>query len=402
MTPQQSVVLRRGDSGPGRGRRVRAARPLRRPAWRIRPTATASATADLRRAASSRPSSPSSSGAASSSTASSAGPRMPSSTAPAGRSATACCATCPSTSSRATTSWPCRPASPSSVSRPARSTVIHGRAPTRPLRAFQAAVGLDADGTVGPETMRAFAGLRRSVSGGSANALREREQIRRSGYSLSGRTIVLDPGHGGGDAGRPRAPRPRRGPPRPRPRAPHRGAPVRPRRRASSSPAPRRTDGGTDEERAAFANSCDADLVLSLHTDHSGHGLGPRRPRRTSTVTPTTPRHARLVGHRRELRRPAPARGRGPHGPDRLPHPRPHVAAAAPHPHAGGAARLRLPQPRGRRGGAGQRARPSTTSPRPSSSRSSASTSARPTPPAPACCGSTTCAATSRPCARSR
>ena len=53
------------------------------------------------------------------------------------------------------------------------------------------------------------------------------------------------------------------------------------------------TDGGTDEDRAAFANSCDADLVLSLHTDHSqtgaAHGaatyLQCRRP-------------CRVVGHR--------------------------------------------------------------------------------------------------------
>jgi N-acetylmuramoyl-L-alanine amidase len=34
------------------------------------------------------------------------------------------------------------------------------------------------------------------------------------------------------------------------------------------------TDGGTDEDRAAFANSCDADLVLSLHSDHSATGSG--------------------------------------------------------------------------------------------------------------------------------
>ena len=119
--------------------------------------------------------------------------------------------------------------------------------------------------------MRAFAGLRRSVSGGSANALREREHIRRSGYSLSGRTIVLDPGHGGGDGGA----EGRRGLVEARlaldlarrieGRLSAHGVSVVFTRTEG-------TDGGTDEERAAFANSCDADLVLSLHTDHSESG----------------------------------------------------------------------------------------------------------------------------------
>src|SRR6478735_5008522 len=127
------------------------------------------------------------------------------------------------------------------------------------------------DGTVGPETMRAFAGLRRSVSGGSANALREREQIRRSGYSLSGRTIVLDPGHGGGDVGAQGL----------RGLAEGRLALDLARRIEGRLSAhgvsvvfthTEATDGGTDEERAAFASSCEADLVLSLHTDHSVTG----------------------------------------------------------------------------------------------------------------------------------
>ncbi len=144
------------------------------------------------------------------------------------------------------------------------------------VRAFQSAFGLQSDGTVGPETMNAFTGLNRSVRGGSANALREREQLRRGGYSLAGRIIVLDPGHGGPDHGvvagngveeaslcldiaR-----------RIEGRLSAHGVSVVFTRTTH-------TDGGTEEDRAAFANSCDADLVLSLHSDHtsgfSGHGI---------------------------------------------------------------------------------------------------------------------------------
>ncbi len=160
--------------------------------------------------------------------------------------------------------------------RPGKVDGTFGPETERAVRAFQSGVGLADDGTVGPETMRAIEALRRSVSGGSANALREREHIRRSGHSLSGRTIVLDPGHGGTDDGV---------------TGPHglveADLALDIARRIEGRLSAHgvnvvftrtdQTDAGSDEERAEFANECGADLVLSLHCDHSAspsaHGV---------------------------------------------------------------------------------------------------------------------------------
>jgi N-acetylmuramoyl-L-alanine amidase len=134
----------------------------------------------------------------------------------------------------------------------------------RAVRAFQRSYGLPGDGSVGPETLRAFQDLRRSVSGGSANVLRERERVRRSGHNLSGRTVVLDPGHGGANAGATAhglveselvmdLARRIEG------RLTAIGVAVVYTRTDSTCP--------TEDERAALANSAGADVVLSLHCD---------------------------------------------------------------------------------------------------------------------------------------
>jgi N-acetylmuramoyl-L-alanine amidase len=84
---------------------------------------------------------------------------------------------------------------------PDRVDGVFGTHTEQAVRRFQGGVGLAVDGSVGPQTLRAFADLNRSVSGGSPYTLREKELVRSSGHRLLGRIVVLDPGHGGDDTG---------------------------------------------------------------------------------------------------------------------------------------------------------------------------------------------------------
>jgi N-acetylmuramoyl-L-alanine amidase len=69
------------------------------------------------------------------------------------------------------------------------------------LRAFQRDYGLTSDGTCGPATLRALRQLGRKVTGGRPQLLRQSASLVDSGPHLIGRRIVVDPGHGGEDAG---------------------------------------------------------------------------------------------------------------------------------------------------------------------------------------------------------
>lgn len=69
------------------------------------------------------------------------------------------------------------------------------------VAAYQLNAGLNPDGIVGPATLRALSYLGRRITGGSPQAIREREQIRAAGPQLTGKRVVLDPGFGGRDTG---------------------------------------------------------------------------------------------------------------------------------------------------------------------------------------------------------
>lgn len=141
---------------------------------------------------------------------------------------------------------------------------ILGPATAHALQEFQRNVGLVADGTCGPKTLRALQQLSKTVSGGRPDLMREEERLRSSGSGLSGKVVVVDPGHGDGD----------------------RGAEAHDLAEADlvmdlaqrlegrlgamgvQTFLTRGPDGlPTEPERAQFANATGADLVVSLHVD---------------------------------------------------------------------------------------------------------------------------------------
>jgi N-acetylmuramoyl-L-alanine amidase len=146
---------------------------------------------------------------------------------------------------------------------PGRCDGIFGQQTEAALREFQRNVGLVPDGTVGPRTLKSLDMLRRTVTGGSPSHRREEERLHRGG-GLSGRVILLDPGHGGEDLGS----------------CAHglaeaevvydlatriegRLGPLGAHALLSRGP----DHCPSDHDRATFANETGADLLVSLHTD---------------------------------------------------------------------------------------------------------------------------------------
>jgi N-acetylmuramoyl-L-alanine amidase len=161
-----------------------------------------------------------------------------------------------------------------------RADGVFGSQTSAALAAFQREVGIPAYGTFGPTTMRALRQLGRRVVGGSPQLLRETLVLHHAGPALVGKRIVIDPGHGGRD----------------------RGVVVADgmlqwseadlvydlasRLEGRLSALGVRADltrgrdtGFGDRERAAFANSTGADLLVSLHLD--GH----RNPQASGVAT---------------------------------------------------------------------------------------------------------------------
>ncbi len=78
---------------------------------------------------------------------------------------------------------------------------IFGLGTAGALRDFQRNLAVDEDGIVGHETLRALERLRMVIKPGLGPRISEREARRADPPGLAGKRIVLDPGHGGDDAG---------------------------------------------------------------------------------------------------------------------------------------------------------------------------------------------------------
>lgn len=150
------------------------------------------------------------------------------------------------------------------------------------LRSFQRECGVTSDGICGPATLRALGYLARMASGGSPQRIREEEAVRLSGPQLRGKRIVIDPACGGDELGVLASAYGLTGAGGALAEADlvwDLACLVEGRLAATGVETflshPRHTNPPASE-RAAFANSCGADLLISLHADanKSPHAQG--------------------------------------------------------------------------------------------------------------------------------
>jgi len=153
-----------------------------------------------------------------------------------------------------------------------RADGIYGARTARAVAQFQREVGLAPDGACGPQTMHALRRLGRKVVGGRPQWLRESDAFRQSGPNLVGKTVIIDPGHGGPDPGVVVTDGPLRWTEAElaydmAARVEGRLAAAGMRVHLTRGPSP--TAELTDLERANLANELGGDLFISLHID--GH-----------------------------------------------------------------------------------------------------------------------------------
>jgi N-acetylmuramoyl-L-alanine amidase len=151
-----------------------------------------------------------------------------------------------------------------------RADAIYGPRTARAVAQFQREVGLTPDGSCGPQTMKALRRLGRKVVGGRPQWLREAEAFRQAGTNLVGKTIVIDPGHGGGDLGVVVPDGPLRWTEADlafdlAARLEGRLAAAGMRVHLTRGPSP--AEPMTGAQRAELANSLSADLLISVHLD---------------------------------------------------------------------------------------------------------------------------------------